>query len=616
MPRHSLPDDSGAHGPRGPHAGKRSGRGGTHTRHGTRGRARRRTVFLAVGLVVALGAGTIVATRTGVLPFGGACDGSTVELRVAAAPAIAPALRAVADRAREENARSDGQCLDVHVGERTGAEMAAALRRGGGKAAEDFDVWLPDSRIWTDRASSSSGRDTGLRPLGSVASSPLTLAAVPAAAEEMGWPGTTYSWAQLATAANGEGDLRVGTADPVRSATGLLALTRIQSATAGKDADASRTAAAAAARQLAERTAPGDSQVLATLPHDTSGAELGNPRRNQALLLSEQAAYAHNRKRGGAPGLRLFYPGSTKDGSTALDFPYTLLETGERDTATSRAATRFQTLLGSAAGRRELRRHGFRPPDGEAAGGVARTAGARAPQPYTATPGEPPATEDVRTALGMWTITVQSARFTLVVDASASMAAPVPGRPGRSRMDVTKASLTQGLTQFTPQDEVGLWEFSTRLARGRDYRELVPPRRLGHQDGDGVTQRSRLTKAFAGMEPIPGGATGLYDTTLAAYEQARKQYAKGRFNALVVLTDGANEDPGSISRAELVAELEQLSERKAPLPLIAIAVGPDADEKAAEELAKATGGSAHRVSDPAQIHQVILKAIVEAGSRG
>ncbi|MGY1434211.1 substrate-binding domain-containing protein [Streptomyces reniochalinae] len=616
MPRHSLPDDSGAHGPRGPYTAERPGHAGTRTRHGTRGRARRRTVFCAVGLVVALGAGAVVATRTGVLPFGGACDGSTVELRVAAAPAIAPALRAVADRAREENARSDGQCLDVHVGERTGAEMAAVLRRGGGKAAEDFDVWLPDSRIWTDRASSSSGKDTGLRPLGSVATSPLALAAVPAAAEEMGWPGKTYSWAQLAAAASGEGDLRVGTADPARSATGLLALTRIQSATAEQGADTSRTAAAAAARQLAERTAPGDSQVLATLPHDTSGAELGNPRRNQALLLSEQAAYAHNRKRGGAPGLRLFYPGSTKDGSTVLDYPYTLLQTGERDTATSRAATRFQTLLGGAEGRRELRRHGFRAPDGEAAGGVARTAGARAPQPYTATPGEPPAPEDVRTALGMWTITVQSARFTLVVDASASMAAPVPGRPGQSRMDVTKASLLRGLTRFTPRDEVGLWEFSTRLAGDRDYRELVPPRRLGHEDGDGVTQRSRLTKAFGGMEPIPGGATGLYDTTLAAYEQARKQYAKGRFNALVVLTDGANEDPGSISRAELVAELEQLSDGKAPVPLIAIAVGPDADEKAAEELAKATGGSAHQVSDPAQIHQVILKAIVEAGSRG
>ncbi|WP_369202143.1 substrate-binding domain-containing protein [Streptomyces sp. PU-14G] len=613
MPRHSLPDESGTHGPRGPHTGEPSGRVSARTRHGARGRARRRTVTLAVALVVALGAGTVVAARTGVLPFGGACDGSTVELRVAATPEIAPALRTVADRAREENARSDGRCLDVHVSERTGAHMATALSKGGGQA-KDFDVWLPDSRIWTDRASSS-GRAPSLRPLGSVASSPLTLAAVPAAAEEMGWPRKTYSWARLATAANGEGGLRVGTADPARSATGLLALTRIQSATAEQGADASETAAAGAARQLAERTAPGDSQILATLPHDTSGAELGNPRRNQALLLSEQAAYAHNGKRDGAPGLRLFYPGSAKDGSTVLDYPYTLLETGRRDTATSRAATRFQTLLGGTAGRRELLRHGFRTPDGEAAGGVARTAGARAPQPYTATPGEPPTPEEVRTALGMWTITVQSARFTLVVDASASMAAPVPGRPGQSRMDVTKASLSQGLTQFTPRDEVGLWEFSTRLSGNRDYRELVPPRRLGHEDGDGTTQRSRLTRAFAGMEPIPGGATGLYDTTLAAYEQAREQYAKGRFNALVVLTDGANEDPGSISRAELVAELEQLSDDQAPVPLIAIAVGPDADEKAAKELAQATGGSAHQVSDPAQIHQVILKAIVEAGSR-
>ncbi|MFF1813561.1 hypothetical protein ACFVXW_31390 [Streptomyces sp. NPDC058251] len=103
---------------------------------------------------------------------------------------------------------------------------------------------------------------------------------------------------------------------------------------------------------------------------------------------------------------------------------------------------------------------------------------------------------------------------------------------------------------------------------------------------------------------------------VAADSAATSSYAKGKFNALVLLTDGVNQDPGSISRSELVAPLQKLTDPERPVPLIAIAVGPDADKEEAEQIAKATGGSGHQVNDPAQIHSVILKAIVEAGSRG
>lgn len=47
-----------------------------------------------------------------------------------------------------------------------------------------------------------------------------------------------------------------------------------------------------------------------------------------------------------------------------------------------------------------------------------------------------------------------------------------------------------------------------------------------------------------------------------------------------------------------------------------IAVGPDADRAEARQIAAVTGGSGHEVSDPSQIHSVILKAIVAAGAQG
>lgn len=258
---------------------------------------------------------------------------------------------------------------------------------------------------------------------------------------------------------------------------------------------------------------------------------------------------------------------------------------------------------------------GFRTSADQVSKTLVAKAGGEVPQPYAEAAAEPASAAALQEALGTWTITVQSARITTVVDASSSMSEAVPGT-GRSRMDVTKASLLQALATFTQEDEIGLWKFSTKLDGDKDYKVLVPTDRLGDSaDGTG-TQRERLSAAFGGLEPVPGGATGLYDTTLAAYKAATSSYAEGKFNALVVLTDGVNQDPGSISRGALVSELEKLSNPERPVPLIVIAVGPDADRAEAEQLAEATGGSGQQVNDPSQIHTVILKAIVAAGARG
>lgn len=103
--------------------------------------------------------------------------------------------------------------------------------------------------------------------------------------------------------------------------------------------------------------------------------------------------------------------------------------------------------------------------------------------------------------------------MTAVVDASGSMATVVPGR-NQSRRDVTKASLIQALGQFTPNDEIGLWEFTTTLDGAKDYRKLVPTARLGDPVKGGGTHREKLAAAFSTLQLVANGATGLYDTTL------------------------------------------------------------------------------------------------------
>lgn len=249
-------------------------------------------------LVLAVAAGTAVAVQGGVLSFSKSCEDSAIRLSVMASPDIAPA-----DKARTDETKSDGHCLHIQVVARDSYKVADAL--SAGTRTPDYQIWLPDSDLWLDRARGS-GDGVPITPGDSIASSPVTLALVPSAAKTLGWPKKKYSWAELMAAAMESDKVRLGAADPGRSATGLLALTSIASSSDKQGGD-SDTRVAATAKLLAQRMSDGDTQVLETLAQD-SGAEEGNPRRNQAVLLSEQAAFAHNAGSTGGGKLELFYP--------------------------------------------------------------------------------------------------------------------------------------------------------------------------------------------------------------------------------------------------------------------------------------------------------------------
>lgn len=591
MGRHSLPDACAP-----------------EERGGASPRRRRRTIAVATLLVLALATGTAVVVEGGLLSFSESCEDSAVRLSMAASPDIAPAVRAIAEQTLAAEVRSDGHCLDVEVVARDSHEVADALASGG--EAPGFHVWLPDSDLWLARAEGL-GAGTPISPSDSVASSPVALAMVPAAAQRLGWPKKTYSWAEWVGTALQSDEIRLGAADPARSATGLLALTSIATSSREQGGD-SDTRVAETAKVLAERMSDSDAQVLETLARSGSGAEQGNPKRNQAILVSEQAAFTHNAGATGGGRLNLFYP---KDGTPLLDYPYTLVDEAKMTLAQSRAALRFMTLLNDESSQAVFAGHGFRPADGAAEDAVVTSAGGSSPQPYATSAAEAPSAKALQEMLGMWTITVQSARLTTVVDVSGSMSTPVPGR-NQSRMDVTKESLIQALTQFTPDDEIGLWEFAITLDGEKDYRELMPTRRMGDPVRGGSTHREKLSAAFAGLQPVPGGATGLYDTVLASYKEARSTFVKGKFNALVILTDGSDQDENGISRSALIAELKGLADPERPVPVIAIAVGPDADREEVAEIARITGGDGYEVSDPAKIQAVILQAIMTAGQNG
>ncbi|MEU5400789.1 VWA domain-containing protein [Streptomyces sp. NPDC005963] len=664
MERHTLPD---------------SGAGGTG---GTGPRSRRRRVVMATALVLTLAAGTGIAAYTGLPPFGRSCEDSAVQLDVAVSPDIAPVVRAAAARVHKEEITSDGQCMDVRVHARENYEVAKELSHHDSEPV--YEVWLPDSDVWA-RQATSSGRGVSLTQAGEVAVSPIGVATDRSAGSWLGWPGKTYTWAQLATATTASESVHLGTADPTHSATGLLALAGVASSYARESGDLAweerngtdrpaRTAnpsaaakskdpvrspsprrsvrptpnpsttdrakqprpsgsatrdeepapsrpatqvrppgpdlpdadarIAATARLLAQRLAPADSQILRTLSAPGSS-------RNEAVFLSEQAAFTHNFSAGDKDDLDLFYP---TDRMLRLDYPYHLVDVTDLSVNEGRAATRFLALLGDDVSLRDLTAHGFRPPTGRAPEVLVHTAGGRPPQPYArpATSADSVSLDLLQEMLGMWTITVRSARLTTVVDVSGSMLSAVPDRV-ESRLEATKAALSQVIDQFSQEDEIGLWEFATGLNGPHDYRELVPTARLGATVRGERTQRTRLSEAFQALKAVPNGATGLYDSTLAAYKSAQAGYVPGKFNALIILTDGANQDRFSISRSSLISQLKEVTDAKRPVPLIAIAIGPSADEEELDTIARVTGGNGYQVSDPGEIQGVILKAITAVG---
>jgi len=109
-----------------------------------------------------------------------------------------------------------------------------------------------------------------------------------------------------------------------------------------------------------------------------------------------------------------------------------------------------------------------------------------------------------------------------------------------------------------------------------------------------------------------GESSGFGNTSI---RQQRNTYDAGRINSVVLLTDGRNEDPDSISDDVLLRTLRAEADPARPVPVTPIGIGPDVDFPALQQIAAATGGKAYLARDPADIRGVFLDAILERRCR-
>jgi hypothetical protein len=577
------------------------GRAGRHERspgasgsrsHRRRPRRRRGALLgLLVGLLVVALVGGLALTW----PFGGSTDaaGETCEggptVRVAADPQVAGLVEEVLSSA---GTADDGRCVPVRVTARRSAEVASEVSRrtGQGFSAPLPDVWVPESSLWlavARRTDVGSRRIVG-RPR-SVVTSPTVIALERAKAEDLGWPSEQPGWSDLTAAGSG---LRVAMTDPSKDGPGLASLLAVQAA-GGSTAGGAGGALASFARTV---SAPvlGDDDPLDAV---TSGDWDATP-------TTEQEVVAHNEDGGEGGDLVAVYDETTP---TAQDFPFVVLDpdaSGALSRPLVRAVARLRAAVFGSEAQERFAEAGFRTGEGrlpEDLGpeqGVLRTA---------ASLPAPPSDERVNGVLEAWSGLGRRGRVLVVIDESGSMAGRLPGSR-LTKSDLAKRALGQVVGAVAPDSDLGLWSFTS--SRGRDYDVLVP---LGPVSGEvaGTTRRAALGRAVSRLQPEVGGGTGLYDTTLAAFRSASDSYAYGRLNAVLVITDGQNDDPGSISLTGLLDDLRREYDGVRPVRIITIAYGADADVSVLGRIADVTGGATYRTVDAGDVGPLFAKALAE-----
>ncbi|MGR6321742.1 substrate-binding domain-containing protein [Micromonospora soli] len=545
---------------------------------------------------------------------GPSCSGR-IQLSLAAAPEIAPAVKGAADQWVADGAAVGGTCIAVNVTSAESVEVAAAVASkhgatlaGVGQAsgtAVTPDVWVPDSSTWLLRLKS--GGATAFAPANgaSIARSPVVVAMPEPMATRIGWPDKKVTWTDLLGAVTtGKQPLRAGIVEPTQDAaglSGLLSLTAAASATGAAGSPQAQEAMIGALRALATNRSSLRQDLLARFPRSTDPTAIANGL--SAAALSEEDVIAYNSTKPPIP-LAALYP---EPSPMPLDYPFAVLP-GIEPAKASAAKVLFEVLTTSGFKNR-LAAQSLRAPDGNWGAGFKAPQGAPSPANGGAS-AVPPigqgAAADldptaIQTATTTWSVATQSGRMLCVIDVSGSMKEPVKTANGATREQVTVAAASQGLSLFDDSWAIGLWTFSTNLSGSRDWTEVVPIRPLS-------SNRGAIQRGLGTVTPSRGD-TGLYDTMLAAYQKVQEDWEPGKVNSVVLFTDGKNDDKNGITQKQLLDKLKQLRDPEQPVQVIIIGIGTGVSRTELKSITDVTGGGSFVTADPTKIGEIFLQAI-------
>jgi len=551
---------------------------GLTNRHRHRAPRGRPSGFVIAGAVVAVLATAAAVTGAKVALGDSRCT-RNAQVRIAA---DGPMLTMIRTLVPPLAVHPDGQggCVQVVITQRAPAELAAEIgrRSGTGLGSDLPDVWVPDSSAWLAVArGSTAGAGRLTRVSASVAVTPVVAAMPRPAAVAAGWPGGQPDWRV------GAGLQPPGLADPSDSTATLAALLA-----AGGNGDPTQAVNSLAQAVTVPRLGGGS-------PADVVGTSgVGT------IATTEADVVIHNRAHPGDPVAAVY----DRSLAATMDFPFVRVASGRTDTAPAWAVNDVERAMRGSTAVAAAQRNGLRAPSG---GALPLSVAGVGALPVGLVRVARPSDGAVLQTLQAWDTLGRRSRALLVMDVSGSMAAPLPGSTS-PRINLAKQAMAAAIASSPPDADLGLWSFTSSPTNGPDYRRLVDVGPLFSQTG-AVTRRQAMLTATNSLQPARGGGTGLYDTTLAAFEAISKGYVFGRLNAVVLLTDGKDEDLSGISLNTLLNRLRLEFDGVKPVRVITIAYGESADASILIRISDVTGARSYRAVTPAEVAALFREAL-------
>jgi hypothetical protein len=535
-----------------------------------------RLALTAAGVIVVIGAGVLVAPEAfAKLPWTGRAkcgEQQTVEI------IVAPELESLVNQIlAPRDAEVTGKpCVGVEVRSQEPQETVASA------AVLPIDrapqLWIPDDAVWGEKAASHWPN----RSAGSLAKTPVVLATSSKAVEELGWANRSPTWAQAL-----RGSRPVAVADYQSQSESLDALIALWQ-TLGRTKQANN--------EVAATVLAADRQELPSPAAAIADASSGSS--NAPLVPSTEQAVAHLNATATVPNLVAVYP---SEGSPLLDYPI-LQVTGNTHTPELSAATQAVIIrLTSARAGLLVREAGFRGPRGGDPFGAGIT-------PTNTRVLTPPGQVDIDGMINRLDALAAPSRLLAVMDVSQSMKSRLDD--GIPRITMEGEATRLGVNLLPDRSYIGTWLFATKLDGAKDYRVLNPVERLGSNEPTGETHRSLLMRSVQNPERyLTNGGTALYDVTIAAFEEMHKSYDPKAANAIILLSDGPNEDPHGASLAQVLALIHRLNAGQQKVAIYTAGLGPDADYPALRQIADASGGYPYRIDTALEGQRSLLDGL-------
>jgi len=599
-------------------------------------RSNRGPLILAVVVGIALVLGVRFLFTGGESSDGGSTTkqakrSGCIDVAVTASSEKAALLSVLADSYANEDRRVAGECVAVTVTSKASGGAMEALARGWDirRDGPRPDVWTPASSSWTvllrqrlavrDRPALVPGK------IPSIAQTPLVLAMPRPMAQSLGWPGKALGWGDVLSLSRNPagwgafghpewGAFTLGKTNPHFSTSGLHATVGTYFAATGLSTDLS-------ARDVADpKVATYVKGVEDSIVHygDTTLTFLSNLKAADdkgqgltyisAVTVEEKSVWDYNQGNpsgdpktlGKAPKPRTplvaIYP---KEGTLLSDNPYVVLTAPWVEDSKRAGAQDFLSFVQAEQQQRRFQQAAFRNFEGKPGAPVTEANGLLPAKKITVI--EPPSPPVLQQVADSWDRLRKRARVLLVLDVSGSMGEAV-GSSGSSKLDLARRAALSAIDQFAPDDEVGLWTFSTgRTLQDPPYNKRVPIAPVS-------ANKASLRGTISGL--VPNGGTALYATTKAAQRELATNLDPDRINAVVVLTDGKNEFPPDSNLEPVIDQLSGSSESTATaVRVFTIAYGEKADLGVLTEIAEASRAAAYDATDPTSIDQVLTAVL-------